>query len=170
MVNVSTITLQTLWLKKEMTVHLTEQGLTWKMKLRWSRKIQEVNWLMFSGWTRWKVLSGIPLFMTPWWPLIWVIRMPPFIPWTWTSSCVTFSPFPVPHVLHIPCHVWLCTLNSGPGCSVHSCCKQPAYVTHDHHPIVHLSKMDGDHFGVPPALDTRGKMTLAPHWQRCWGI
>ena len=98
-------------------------------------------------------------------PLVsWVVRMSPFIPGTWTSSCVLLSPFPVPPVLHM----FLVALGFTPRMviqdilvCIHASEKTCAYV-HNHHPIMYLSKMDGNCFGVPPSFKHQGQNDFSP--------
>ena len=92
-----------------------------RKETRMTQKDSGVSWSTFSGWTRWRALSSILLFRTPWWPLTWVTRMSHFVLRIWISFCVTFLPFTVPPVLYINCHTWLNTQNGVPGWSVHSC-------------------------------------------------
>ena len=145
-----------------MTVCLTEWRLAQTMKLGWSRNIQEVNQPTFSSWTRQKVLSDILLFMTPWWPLSWVTRMPPFIPaglgllvWLFCLFlsllfCMLLVVFGITSRMVV--QDALC-VHAG---------KWPAYVAHNCHPKMHLSKMDGNCFGVPPSFRHQGQNDFSP--------
>ena len=105
--------------KKNETVHLVEQRLTWEWIQEWSRDRMKDCSLDWLGERRHRVV-----FCSAWLLCIWPeqLRHAPLSSWLGTSfSCGTSGPF---HVLHAPwalCCTSSWTLSDGLGCSVWSC-------------------------------------------------
>ena len=156
----STNVLQTLWLTRGMTVHLTECRLTWKYI--WG----DLDW--FREWTDLCSLAWLDRgYRVPFCSLqllgnVWTMQLGcPLLP----SRHFLFSfGLLVALMLLVVFHLASWVMVKDALCRHVS--KYPAYVTHDCNPAVYLPEVDGNWFGISTKLKTPGAEWLHPYGGR----